>query len=349
MGVQILGFILLTVTFTLMAFPSRPLLTVGVVGLILAGAVVFSVIYEKRSFCRHLCPIGAIIGLYSTLSPIKLARTSGACCDRHSEKACAEACPMMESPQEDADTAYCNFCMKCIPACPYGNLTLRFRGFGSDLFHRAGRTASEALASLLLLGVIIIEVLSMTSLWEPLKAQVSAVTGIQSAGVVYLLLFAGVIGLPAALFYSLCWLLKRWLRADGYRVRDLATAFALTFIPLGVSLHLAHNVQHMLIEGSIAVPATMRLLQMAGLSTSVFVNFNTHPFLGIEPIYFIQMAIILAGLGLTLFILYRLLQRFMAPLPHLYKMATAMSIFILTVLLPSIYIMGVPMAGRHVH
>lgn len=349
MGVQILGFILLTVAFTLMVFPDRPLLTVGIILLILAGAVVFSIVYEKRSFCRHLCPIGAIIGLYSTLSPVKLARTSQTCCEKHGEKTCAAACPMLESPQEDADTVYCNFCMKCVPACPYGNLTLRLRGFGSDLFRRAGRTPSEALAALLLLGVVIIETLSMTSLWEPLKSLVAEGTGIQSEAVVYLLIFTGVIGLPAALFYGLCRLLKGWLRSEAYRVRDLATAFALAFIPLGVSLHLAHNLQHMLIEGSIVVPATMRLVQMAGLGGSAFVNFNTGPFLGLAPIYFLQMLVILAGLALTLFVLYRLLRRWRAPLPDLYKMATAMSIFVLTVALPGIYLLGVPMAGRHVH
>jgi ferredoxin len=255
---------------------------------------------------------------------------------------------MLESPQEKIDTVYCNFCMKCVPACPSSNITLRLRPFGSELFKNGKRATSEALASLFLLGVIIVETLAMTSVWEPLKQSVSAWTGIGSSLAVYLITFTGVVILPILAFYFICYLLRSWL-GNSYRTHQLVTEFALIFIPLGIAVHLAHNIQHMFLEGGVVVPATMRFLQTLGIGTSQFINYNTVPLVGMESLFFIQMGILIAGLFLTLFILYRLLKRFNLPISHLYKMTTAMSLYAIVIVLSSIYMLGVPMSGRHIH
>jgi polyferredoxin len=348
MGIQTLGFIVLTLAFSLFMFESRPLITAVVILIILSGAVVFSILYEKRSFCRNLCPIGAIIGLYSAVSPLELKRSDKVRCDKHHEKTCSQKCPMLESPQDNADSMYCNFCMKCVSACPNSNLTLRLRPMGSDLFKNGRRSIAEALASLFLLGVIIVETLAMTSAWEPLKQTLSSWSGIESQTPVYLMTFGFVVILPILVFYSMCYLLRNWL-GDSYRIRNLVTDFALVFIPLGVAVHLAHNVQHMFLEGAVVVPATLRFLQNMGIGTSLFINYNTSPLVGVEPLFFIQMAILIAGLFLTLFILYRLLRSLDLPFGHIYKMTTAMSLYAIVVVLSGIYMLGIPMSGRHIH
>jgi hypothetical protein len=61
------------------------------------------------------------------------------------------------------------------------------------------------------------------------------------------------------------------------------------------------------------------------------------------------MTIIIAGLCLTLFILYRLLRRFNKPLNHVFKMSLVMSLYALGIVLSGIYMLGLPMSGRHVH
>jgi hypothetical protein len=48
-------------------------------------------------------------------------------------------------------------------------------------------------------------------------------------------------------------------------------------------------------------------------------------------------------------VLYRLLKRFQKPLHHLYKMTFAMSLYAIVVVLSAIYMLGLPMSGRHVH
>lgn len=132
-------------------------------------------------------------------------------------------------------------------------------------------------------------------------------------------------------------------------MQDLVTQFAFLFIPLGVGLHFAHNIQHLLIESPIAVPATVRFLQNLGIGTSLTVNWNPAPLLGLEPIFFIQMGILLIGFGFTLYVLYRLLKRYKKPLRHVYKMTLAMSLYAIVIVLSAVYMLGLPMSGRHVH
>ena len=79
------------------------------------------------------------------------------------------------------------------------------------------------------------------------------------------------------------------------------------------------------------------------------VNWNPSPLLGLQPIFFIQMGILVAGFGFTLYVLFRLLRRYQKPIYHMYKMTLAMSLYALVIVLSSIYMLGLPMSGRHVH
>lgn len=69
-----------------------------------------------RFWCRHLCPLGALLGWLSRWSLLN-RRVSAACnhCGR-----CREACVMNAIPREAHDTNYqeCHFCLACERACP---------------------------------------------------------------------------------------------------------------------------------------------------------------------------------------------------------------------------------------
>ncbi|MCK5511857.1 MAG: hypothetical protein KAI96_03560, partial [Thermodesulfovibrionia bacterium] len=206
-----------------------------------------------------------------------------------------------------------------------------------------------AFAALVLLGVVIVETFTMTSSWKPLEDNLAALSGISSPTAIYSTIFSVVLLVPVGAFYLVCYLLKLWLGKNEYKTRDLVTKFAFLFIPLGVGLHFAHNIQHLLLESPIAVPATVRFLQNLGIGNSLSVNWNPSPLLGLQPIFFIQMSILLTGFGFTLYVLYRFLKRFQRPLYHIYKMTIVMSLYAFIIVLSGIYILGLPMSGRHVH
>jgi len=71
--------------------------------------------------------------------------------------------------------------------------------------------------------------------------------------------------------------------------------------------------------------------------------------MGLEPIFFIQMSILIGGFGITLYVMYRLLRHFKKPFHHIYKITVAMSLYALIIVLSGIYMLGLPMSGRHMH
>ena len=68
-----------------------------------------------RPFCRYLCPLGAIYGLFSRFSlyQMQLDKTKCIGCLK-----CEQSCPMQVKCTKDINTAECIRCGKCKAACP---------------------------------------------------------------------------------------------------------------------------------------------------------------------------------------------------------------------------------------
>ena len=74
----------------------------------------------QNFWCRYLCPYGALLGLVSLLSPVKIRRDPEACIDcAKCAHACPAALPVDRLPQ--IRSAECSACMVCVAACPAQN------------------------------------------------------------------------------------------------------------------------------------------------------------------------------------------------------------------------------------
>ena len=65
------GAFLLLATFSTVLLTS-PLVTAIVLAGMLLAAVGLSLVFERRAFCRYLCPVGGFIGLYAQVAPLEL-------------------------------------------------------------------------------------------------------------------------------------------------------------------------------------------------------------------------------------------------------------------------------------
>jgi polyferredoxin len=115
---------------------------------VLAVLVVLSV-FVKNAWCRLLCPYGALLGLVSLASPVRIRRDADACIDCAK---CAKACPSLLPVDRLASvkSAEGTGCLECVAACPAAGV------LGLSLFrHRRVHALAVAVGVVtLFLGVV---------------------------------------------------------------------------------------------------------------------------------------------------------------------------------------------------
>jgi polyferredoxin len=92
----------------------------GITAAVVIGLLVLLSMLVENFWCRYLCPYGALLGLTSLLSPVKIRRDAEACIDCAK---CAKACPAHLPVDQlvQIRSAECSACMICVAACPAEN------------------------------------------------------------------------------------------------------------------------------------------------------------------------------------------------------------------------------------
>jgi polyferredoxin len=89
----------------------------GVTGAVVIGVLAVGSFFVQNLWCRYLCPYGALLGVFSMASPLRIRREASLCIDCAK---CAKACPSL-LPVDQLVTirsAECTGCMECVAACP---------------------------------------------------------------------------------------------------------------------------------------------------------------------------------------------------------------------------------------
>jgi polyferredoxin len=93
---------------------------IGALGIVVLAALFVLSVLIQNFWCRFLCPYGALMGIVSVLSPVKIRRDAQACIDcGRCNKACPSHLPVDRLVQ--IRSVECTGCMECIAVCPAEN------------------------------------------------------------------------------------------------------------------------------------------------------------------------------------------------------------------------------------
>jgi len=89
----------------------------GETGAIVLGVLVVASLFVQNSWCRYLCPYGALMGIVSLASPMRIHRNLETCIDCAK---CAKACPSILPVDKliTIKSAECTGCLECVAICP---------------------------------------------------------------------------------------------------------------------------------------------------------------------------------------------------------------------------------------
>jgi transcriptional regulator with AAA-type ATPase domain len=270
------GFVAIYLWEKLWDLPHHAALSAWLLLAITAGAVICSLIYERRLWCRYLCPIGGMNGMFAKLAMVEVRATQQVCGSQCSTFGCykgsaatavtfADAlptegqatggCPLYSHPAQLQDNRDCMLCMTCMKACPHRSVQLNLRFPTSDLLENHRAFGAEVALLLLLLGGVLMHHSQRILGWLGFRSvSVDANHLFLSTAITLSLL-----SIPAILTY-LAHAIAR--RLDPEQPEYLRVIYA--YLPLTLAANLAHYIPAAITEAGRLLPVLARTLGSSG-------------------------------------------------------------------------------------
>jgi NosR/NirI family nitrous oxide reductase transcriptional regulator len=146
------------------AGPGVPAYTSYMVFFIIALALTTFLVFERRTFCRYLCPLSGLIGTVGSTGMVAGFRTKNrdvclSCptkdCMRGSER--GYGCPWYEWPGSATSNLMCGLCAECFKNCPSDNIGLFVQPPLTSVVQPARRRWDIAVVALGLFGIVVFQ------------------------------------------------------------------------------------------------------------------------------------------------------------------------------------------------
>lgn len=263
----------------------------------LGSAILVAIVYERKSWCQHLCGLGGMIGILAKTSVIELRANRNVCISQCSTNECYvgtdsdDGCPFGNAGPRLHSNRWCSLCAQCIKNCPHDAIMLNLRMPGREIWEIRNPRAGTAFLVLGLIGGLLSEMIVRMAWYADVSSHVPLGETARIT-VTFLLLVLGVNGGTAAAS-----LVSRRVLGDGFR--ENFARFGLALLPLTLAAYLAFHSYYLVHLGT----------QLPKLAWQTF-GFEIFRAVAIEIspsiTHAAQVIVILAGLVLTLMVIYRL-------------------------------------------
>lgn len=328
----------------------------GYTGLLLLtitiGSMIISSLYKRRVWCRYLCPIGALTGIYSMTSIIELRARREICSQKCKTKDCftgrekIAGCPLLEFPMKMDSNRNCNLCGNCMKACPYDAVELKLRVPGKELWQLKNPLTGEAFLAIIMLILVFIQTYSMTLDYPRFMKWSLENFVADNYNLMFSLSFFTVILLGMGLFFFTSDLSGRLFKDSALRN---FTYFGYAFIPIALAGHMGHDIFHLAVEGKAAFQTVVNQL---GIPVSLFElpeNTGEEFHYASAGIKLLMAGTLLTGALMSFYVLWRIARERFSSAGRLIERFSPNAIYMILIFLVFLYTFLIPMNLRHVH
>jgi len=126
-GVPIASFVFITILGQLIGIREYPLAALEVLGGTMVIAILVGFLYGngRRPFCRYLCPLGPLLGIFSRLGAVSF--------ERGGREGKGYPCPTFINTAKKVASSDCIECFKCVNPGTAGSLRLKIRRPGLEI------------------------------------------------------------------------------------------------------------------------------------------------------------------------------------------------------------------------
>ncbi len=317
----------------------------GVLLLLLTTSVIASgAFFQRRTFCRSLCPIGGLSGNYARTGIVTLRANPDICLTCKAKAVCfnggakAPECPLWQFPRTMESGAECTLCAHCIKNCPNDAISLQVGIPTRELWTIRKPKLAESFLAMAIMGIVLVQNLTMLDIWQKALNGIENLTGVNNWTFLFTTVFIVAVGFPVlTLIYAAKFTADRF----GDDWRKWFAAFGYAMIPLDIAGHVAHNLFHLLGEGKAVWFTAMPLFgQVAeeGASSALVAT---------PIIQLLQYAIMALGTIASLYAVYRIAKVNAARINHSWKLlATPFLITITMFMVINIGMFSLPMMSR---
>lgn len=236
-------------------------------------------LFQGAPFCKYVCPLGQFNFVASTVSPLEVGVKELDQCRKCETKDCIkgpQGCELWLFQEKKVGNLDCTFCLDCVQACPYDNVTLKPRLPAQELWDDAYRSSLGHLSrrpdiALLMLVFTFGALLNMFGMISPAYA-LAGWLGWQSDGAFLAAMFVAILVVePLVLLGAASWL------STGQRLAATAVRFTPCLVPLAFAIWLSHYLFHFLTGFLTLIPLVQQFF-------TADVNWAMPPLLGGEQL-----------------------------------------------------------------